>query len=279
MTVVFHADPQAFARAARAVASRSPCSEAFVAIWCAGFGRHPPEPGVPWLFATAEVDGAKALAMQHGPNPVLLEHGDPAAVRAIAHALADAGHGVPGVHGAEDACAAFADVWRERYGFVAAERVRLRHHVLDSVSPVPSPAGAMRVAGEGDRAWLVEALDAFVDEAKVPRAPQGTARMVEQRVADRRFRVWDDDGIVAFLGAQLVDGGHARIGPVYTPRARRGRGYATALVAAASRELIERGASHVFLTTDVANPVSNAIYARVGFRPVDDMVAFDLVAP
>jgi predicted GNAT family acetyltransferase len=66
---------------------------------------------------------------------------------------------------------------------------------------------------------------------------------------------------------------------VYTPKAKRGRGYATALVAAASHELLARGARRVFLTTDVANPVSNAIYARVGFRPVDDMVAYDFVAP
>ena len=279
MAVVFHSDPGAFARAADPVAKRSPCSEAFVAMWCTGLRQHPPELGVPWLLATAEVDGAHALAMQHGPNPVLLEHGDPAAVRAIAHALADAGHETPGVHGAEAACAAFAEVWRERYGSRTLERVRLRHHVLDTVSPVPTPAGTMRVADAGDRDWLVEALDAFVDEARAPRAPQGTARMVEQRIADRRWRVWDDGGIVAFLGANLIDGGYARIGPVYTPKARRGRGYATALVAAASSELIERGARHVFLTTDVANPVSNAIYARVGFRPVDDMVAYDFVAP
>jgi len=278
MAVVFHADPDAFARAAQPVASRSPSSEAFVAIWCAGFRQRPPDPGIRWLFATAEVDGAHALAMQHGPNPVLLENGDPVAVRAIAGALADAGHQVPGVHGAEDACAAFAALWRERYGLVTAERVRVRHHVLDTVSPVRTPTGAMRVADAGDREWLVEALDAFIDEAKVPRAPQGTARMVEQRVADGRFRVWEDGGIVAFLGAHLADV-HARIGPVYTPKAKRGRGYATALVAAASRELLARGARRVFLTTDVANPVSNAIYARVGFRPVDDMVAYDFVAP
>jgi predicted GNAT family acetyltransferase len=210
---------------------------------------------------------------------VLLEHGDPAAVRAIAHALADAGHEVPGVHGSEAACAAFAEVWLERRGVMAAERARLRHHVLEAVSPVPEPAGAMRVADAGDHGWLVEALDAFIDEAKVPPAPQGTARMVEQRVAARRFRVWEDGGIVAFLGAHVIDGGFARIGPVYTPKAHRGRGYATALVAAASGELIARGAHRVFLTTDLANPVSNAIYARVGFRPVDDMVEFDFVAP
>jgi predicted GNAT family acetyltransferase len=157
--------------------------------------------------------------------------------------------------------------------------VRLRHHVLVKVSDVPVPSGAMRMADGRDAGWLVDAHDAFCAEAKVPRAPQGTARMVEQRLAQRRYRVWEDPATVAFLGANLVDGGYARIGPVYTPSPHRGRGYATALVAAASRELIARGASRIFLTTDLANPVSNAIYARVGFRPVDDTVAYDLVAP
>jgi hypothetical protein len=165
MAVVFHSDPEAFARAADPVAKRSPCSEAFVAIWCAGLRHHPPAAGVPWLLATAEVDGAHALAMQHGANPVLLEHGDPAAVRAIAHALADAGHEAPGVHGAEAACAAFAEVWRERA--VSGGRAR-------AIAP---PCPGHRVAGaharrrdarrrRGDRDWLVEALDAFVDEAR-----------------------------------------------------------------------------------------------------------------
>ena len=279
MPVVFHPDPASFAAAAQSVARRSPCSEAFVAIWCAGLARHPPAPGVPWVLATAEVGDARALAMQHGENQVLLEHSDPAAAGAIAHALADGGRVVPGVDGAEAACAAFADAWRERTGRVRAERVRLRHHVLDKVADVRAPAGAMRVADDRDVAWIVDALEAFIVEAKVPRAPQGTERMARERLADRRFRVWEDGAVVSFLGANLIEGGHARIGPVYTPPASRGRGYATALVAEASRELIARGAQRVFLTTDLANPVSNAIYARVGFRAVDDTVAFDFVDP
>jgi hypothetical protein len=173
-------------------------------------------------LATAEVDGAHARRDAARPQPGAARARGSRRLSAIAHALADSRHEVPGVHGAEAACAAFAEVWRERCGLMAAERVRLRHHVLDTVSPVPAPAGTMRVADAGDRDWLVEALDAFVDEARAPRAPQGSARMVEQRIADRRLRVWEDGGIVAFLGANLIDGGYARIGPVYTPKARRG---------------------------------------------------------
>ena len=278
MSVRFHVDPKAFASAARPVASRSPCSEAFVAIWCGGLVRHPPPPGVPWLLATAEADGERALAMQYGRNALLVELSDPGAVRAIAHDLAGAGHAIPGVEGNEAACSAFAGVWRQRTGEVAAERVRLCHHVLEAVTDVAPPAGRMRAATADDGAWLVQALEAFVDEARVPRPPQGIERTVAQRIADDRYRVWDDAGVVAFLGGSLVDG-YARIGPVYTPKANRGRGYATALVGAASRELLARGARFVSLTTDRANPVSNAIYARVGYRPVDETVGLDLVAP
>lgn len=278
MSVTFHADPEAFVRAAQPVAARSPCSQAFVAIWCAGLVRHPPAPGTPWLLATASVGDARALAMQHGHNALLVELSDPEAVRAIAGALAGAGHAIPGVEGSHAACAAFAQVWRERTGVAAAERVRLRHHVLETVTDVAPPAGRMRAATGDDRAWLVRALEAFVDEARVPHPPQGIERTVAQRIADDRYRVWDDAGIVSFLGGSVVDG-YGRIGPVYTPRPHRGRGYATALVAHASRELLARGARFVTLTTDRANPVSNAIYARVGYRAVDDTIGLDLVAP
>ena len=39
------------------------------------------------------------------------------------------------------------------------------------------------------------------------------------------------------------------------------------------------GAQHLFQTTDAANPVSTAICARVGCRPVDETVGYDFVAP
>ena len=48
-------------------------------------------------------------------------------------------------------------------------------------------------------------------------------------------------------------------------------------MAALSRELIARGKQRLFLTTDVANPTSNAIYARIGFVPETDDYHFDFV--
>jgi hypothetical protein len=63
---------------------------------------------------------------------------------------------------------------------------------------------------------------------------------------------------------------------VYTPKELRGRGYATSVVAAASRAILAEGRRFCCLITDLANPTSNGIYARIGYVPVSDACVIDL---
>lgn len=62
-----------------------------------------------------------------------------------------------------------------------------------------------------------------------------------------------------------------RIGPVYTPPEHRGRGYASAVTAAASQTELGMGRRFIFLFTDLSNPTSNKIYQQIGFEPVIDV--------
>ena len=68
-----------------------------------------------------------------------------------------------------------------------------------------------------------------------------------------------------------------RVGPVYTPSARRGHGYATALTAELSLRLLAGGRRFCFLYTDLANPTSNVIYERIGYRRIAESaeIVFD----
>jgi predicted GNAT family acetyltransferase len=63
-----------------------------------------------------------------------------------------------------------------------------------------------------------------------------------------------------------------RVGSVYTPSELRGRGYAGAVTATVSQAARDAGAAEVLLYTDLANPTSNALYQRLGYRPVEDRV-------
>jgi predicted GNAT family acetyltransferase len=65
-----------------------------------------------------------------------------------------------------------------------------------------------------------------------------------------------------------------RVGYVYTPPPLRGRGYAAAVTAALSLLLLESGRRFCFLYTNLADPVSNGIYRRLGYVQVSDATAF-----
>jgi predicted GNAT family acetyltransferase len=58
------------------------------------------------------------------------------------------------------------------------------------------------------------------------------------------------------------------------PRELRNRGYASACVAALSQQLLDAGWHFCTLYTDLANPTSNSIYQRIGYRPVCDSAEY-----
>ena len=85
--------------------------------------------------------------------------------------------------------------------------------------------------------------------------------------------IWDAGGRpAAFAAVTRQVAGMLRVGPVYTPPELRGRGYASAVTAEVSRRGREAGAGEVLLYTDLANPTSNSIYQRIGYRAVEDRV-------
>jgi hypothetical protein len=58
-----------------------------------------------------------------------------------------------------------------------------------------------------------------------------------------------------------------------------GRDMGSAVTAAAASWSLQAGAKHVVLNTDLSNPISNAIYPRIGFRPVYDGVVIAFSRP
>jgi predicted GNAT family acetyltransferase len=79
---------------------------------------------------------------------------------------------------------------------------------------------------------------------------------------------------VSLAGWQVPDGpaGQAigRVGPVYTPPGHRQHGYAAAVTWTATQAVLNAGARGVMLYTDLANPTSTGIYARLGYLKIGD---------
>jgi predicted GNAT family acetyltransferase len=182
-----------------------------------------------------------------------------------------------GVVGTLSACEAFARAWRELSGRRHTLRVHLRNHKLTRVEAVPRPCGVARIATADDIDWVSHAQTDFIREIQLPEDPERMRALVPQRIERGQFWIWDDAGAVAFCGWTDAPPDAARIAPVYTPPHARGRGYATALVAALSQALLDEGRERLFLITDLANPVSNSIYAKIGYQPQTDLFHFDFM--
>ena len=116
-------------------------------------------------------------------------------------------------------------------------------------------------------------MDAFVEEALPEAPPEDSSRWLERRAADPDSDtvIWEDGKPVSMGGYGGLTPNGIRVGPIYTPPELRRRGYGTALTAAITRMLLEGGRRFCFLFTDLANPTSNSIYQRIGYRPVTDV--------
>ncbi|MGW0879897.1 GNAT family N-acetyltransferase [Streptomyces sp. NPDC002671] len=241
------------------------------------FGEQPP------LFGTlGERDGGPVRAVLfHTPpfpvnvTPVTAEEAD-----ALAARLADLGHPVPGVCAERDTAAAFAESWQRRTGVPADVHQRQRLYRLGELAiPAPAPEGRARIAGPEDRELLARWYGEFMDAAGLP-VNEGAGAWADARIAYGGITLWESpDGTpVSMAGVTRDIAGQVRVAPVYTPAQLRGHGYAGAATAEVSRAALERGVGEVLLFTDLANPTSNGLYQRIGYRSVADFAVWEFEA-
>lgn len=289
-TLSFHDDPRAFLAAAGEHLGADPVLSTVVASVTAGAAREDAEgvePALPhrwWVVAhdeRGEISGVGMRTAPFAPYPVFLLPMPGEAAAALAQVLHARRERVCGVNGALPAAQVCAGELARLQGGTAEVSVHTRlHEATRMVDPAPSP-GRLRLVREDEVGLALQWFAAFAIDAdeQAGRPPGSLHSMTEtedglrRRIAQERVWFWadEDDTPVHVTGHSEATFGATRIGPVFTPREHRGRGYAGNGVAQVSRRILETG-SRPCLYTDQANPTSNPLYAALGFVPVVDMV-------
>jgi predicted GNAT family acetyltransferase len=179
-----------------------------------------------------------------------------------------------GVSGPGDVARAYAAAVTARTSVQVDVAMRMRLFRLVALQPVRGVTGAARPAEPGDVELLAAWITAFARESlsSLPH-PDDPRPGIRASLERGGLLLWEVDGHpVAYAGTRPPIAGMSRVGPVYTPPEHRGHGYGSAVTAATTSWALAAGARDVVLFTDLANPVSNAIYPRIGFRPVQDAV-------
>jgi GNAT superfamily N-acetyltransferase len=228
-----------------------------------------------------EVVGAAMRTAPFEPHPpYVLPMPEDAAV-ALARLMVERGEAPGGVNGALPAARLVADEVARLTGGAVEVHEHLRLFELGDLRLPASPPGRLREATVADAELVLDWFRGFgaaaAEQAGRTGAHQGPAETftlddIVARIEDRVVWLWQDGGEPVHLtAANLPADGVSRVGPVYTPAAARGRGYASRAVAEVSA-LLRASGSRCCLFTDQANPTSNKIYEAIGYRPVTDMV-------
>ena len=226
-----------------------------------------------WLLATVkdEVGAVLLTAVCTLPfNLMLYASGNKCrneAVQTLARELRDLRFYISGVTAERQLAWRFA----EFYQGGAPYRVHMAMNVmmLTQTPPLPKTPGLARPLTVDDLYFAPYWEREFAVECGVEvfDMPTNIAHVRERLEKDCHY-IWEH-------GVPVAQAVHGRSTPngavvtsVYTPPPYRGHGYASACVAHLSRQLLSRGYKFCALLADAANPISNRIYYKIGYRDV-----------
>lgn len=195
------------------------------------------------------------------------------AVTILADFLVDHEIEFPGVVAPKSEADRFAEVWERKSGRAKKLAMDQRIYELIRVEAPEKVAGSPRLAVESDIDLVEEWFRAFTIES-LPDEQHfllHARHAAEVRVRGNQIYLWEvDRKPVTMTGIAGPTKTGIRVNGVYTPPKDRRKGYASALVAHVSEEMLKSGKSRVFLYTDLTNPTSNGIYQKLGYKAVCD---------
>ncbi|ANH38806.1 FR47-like protein [Nocardioides dokdonensis FR1436] len=287
-------DPGAFLARAGDHLAQEPVLATVVASSAHGaLGDDGPGPQHPQWWVSVLADGTDGeevvgVAMRTAPfvpHPMWVHLMPDDAALALARDLHARGEDVTAANGALPSVAVFMDELarlRDRAAYVHEHLRLFELHSLVEPRPV---RGRARPAGPEDLDLVTRWAAAFSVDAdeQAGREPEPgehlDAAWTTSRIERGLLWVWEVDGRPVHFSARSPESfGVVRLGPVYTPREQRGHGWASALVAHLSREVLDEGARPT-LFTDQANPVSNRIYQALGYEALADTANLRLTTP
>ena len=197
---------------------------------------------------------------------------EPNVVRSVVDAISDAKVRLPGVGGDATTAAHFAGQWAERQKSAVVPFMGQRIYEVDKVEEPTGVKGHLRKAILGDRERLIDWVRRFYADTTSVQESEAEC-LVDRRLPAGQLWLWDNAGVVSIASRTVPVEGVVRVQLVYTPPEHRSKGYASACVASLSKQIRDEG-HRCILYTDLGNPISNAIYRRIGYSVVAEGIHY-----
>ena len=223
-------------------------------------------------FLTVEGNGTiVGAALMTPPRRILITRMPDPAVTLLADHLLEEAAPVPGVFGPTAEATLFANHWTSKTGRSCRPKMSERIYACERVIPPVYAFGQLKPAKEVDQALLSDWCEQFCIDARIDDETVYFKAQLPRKLADRSIFVWETDEAVSMAAIERETAHGVAISWVYTPRHLRNKGYGTACVAALTQRMLDSGKQFCCLYTDLANPTSNSIYQKIGYRAICDV--------
>ena len=238
---------------------------------------HDSEP--PLLLSILEHGKAVGVAIMIPPyNMILSRIGtriETAVVHLVRH-LREIDVRIPRVIGPAAEAQTFSDRWVEGMLDVSA-RISMRMRVFEvrSLASLPLSPGKLRLARQEDHPLMARWIADYSEAIRKPLNFDDAESWAEKCIKNQQLHIWEINGPVSIANVARPTRNGIAIHSVYTPPEHRNKGYATSCVWSLTQKMLTDRYSFCSLYTDLANPTSNSIYAKIGYVPVGDALAVD----
>jgi len=228
-----------------------------------------------WLMAAVSDDsGVRLTAIMTPPHNIALHATDNIICGEALDCLIEglAGHAIPGVISDKPLAEMFTEKYTAAKSLSHKIQMNQRIYELSEVNPDIAIVGQIRPVRDSDLPFVPYWIEAFLSShMEVPTQVQPDIARYQYYINAGRLFILEVDGLpVSMAGITREMVNVCGVAQVYTPPYFRGRGYASSCVAAVSRIVLGRGYASCALYADLANPTSNSIYQKIGYKPVCD---------
>ena len=271
-----HKNAESFLAIARPALERQECVHGLMLGICLRLVREPNAYGSqPYLATVESADGLRVAAVMTPPYKLQIHSEDDresTGLGLVADALWQGKWPVPGVMAREATAEAFASLWSHKAG--AGFRIGMRQGIyeLRQVIHPQYPSGKFRQAGLEDMELVRQWASGFHNAIFGKEHTERTIKSGEEAVKNGRLFFWVDSEPKSMAARTRPTPHGESVSFVYTPLSQRRKGYATAVVARLSQKILDDGRQFCTLYTDLANPTSNRIYQKIGYRKITDVV-------
>jgi len=187
---------------------------------------------------------------------------------------------ISGINANKKVCEKFIDYYEEKTKCKFHERLAMDIMELRKLNQVTLPKGYFREAIEKDLDLIIDWHIKFAKEAlNEDMIVENFIEKLVTRIKNGAIYIFEDENHVpvsmAAFTKQLNKG--ISVSLVYSDARKRGMGYGVAVVYNLSKLYLERGNEFCSLFVDKRNPVSNGVYAKIGYKIVEDNFDYRIV--